>query len=216
MTHAVFRATLKALFHQPRGAFIKVLVAPFAIFRMTTPPIFSDEIPSLPTPKTPLSVPFRVGVGYDSHRLGEGRKLVLGGVHVPFERGLIGHSDADVLLHAIGDALCGAAGLPDIGQLFPDTDNAWKDADSHELLSRITDRVLDVGWVVGNIDAVVIAQQPKIAPFVEQMKIRIAAAAQTDVSCVNVRGKTAEGLGALGAGEGMACHAVCLLVRREN
>lgn len=183
---------------------------------MTTPPISPDETSSLSSPKSPFAVPFRVGVGYDSHRLGEGRELVLGGVKIPFERGLIGHSDADVLLHAIGDALCGAAGLPDIGQLFPDTDSAWKDADSHVLLSKIADRVLEVGWIVVNIDAVVIAQQPKIAPFIAQMKARIADAAQTDVSCVNVRGKTAEGLGALGAGEGMACHAVCLLVRSED
>lgn len=183
---------------------------------MTTPLIFDDNIIVVPTPKTPLAVPFRVGIGYDSHRLAEGRKLVLGGVEIPFERGLVGHSDADVLLHAIGDALCGAAGLPDIGQLFPDTDNAWKDADSHELLAKIADRVLESGWMIGNIDAVVIAQRPKIAPFVSQMKARIASAAHTEIACVNVRGKTAEGLGALGAGEGMACHAVCLLVRLED
>ena len=163
-----------------------------------------------------VSVPFRVGIGYDSHRLVEGRKLVLGGVEVPYERGLMGHSDADVLLHAIGDALCGAAGLPDIGQLFPDTDNSWKDADSHDLLRRIAQRVLESGWIVVNVDAVVIAQAPKISPFVEQMKTRIAQAVGVEASVVNVRGKTAEGLGALGAGEGIACHAVCMLSYRTN
>ena len=159
------------------------------------------------------SAPFRVGVGYDSHRLEVGRKLVLGGVEIAFDKGLMGHSDADVLLHAIGDALCGGAGLPDIGQLFPDTDSAWKDADSHDLLRRIAHRVLESGWNVVNVDAVVIAQAPKISPFVEQMKTRIADALSVDKDVVNVRGKTAEGLGALGAGEGMACHAVCLLWR---
>jgi 2-C-methyl-D-erythritol 2,4-cyclodiphosphate synthase len=163
-----------------------------------------------------LLPPFRVGVGYDSHRLVEGRKLILGGVEVPFEKGLLGHSDADVLLHAIGDALCGAAGLPDIGQLFPDTDSAWKDADSYDLLQKIAHRVLEAGWQVGNIDAVVIAQKPKISPFVGTMRARIAQAVSTSQEAINVRGKTAEGLGALGAGEGMACHAVCLLVPANN
>ncbi len=154
---------------------------------------------------------FRVGVGYDSHRLGENRRLVLGGVEVPFVKGLIGHSDADVILHAIGDALCGAAGLPDIGQLFPDTKDEWKDADSRELLKKIRDRVLDSGWQIGNVDAVLIAQQPKISPFVTQMRETIAGVLEISPDQINVRGKTAEGLGALGAGEGMACHAVCLL-----
>lgn len=155
--------------------------------------------------------PFRVGVGYDSHRLVEGRRLVLGGVEIPFEKGLLGHSDADVLLHAIGDALCGAAGLPDIGQLFPDDEARWKDADSRELLRAIAQRVLDSGWKIGNIDAVLIAQQPKISPYVGAMRETIAALLQTSPAEVNVRGKTAEKMGALGAGEGMACHAVCML-----
>ncbi len=159
-----------------------------------------------------LAMPnFRVGVGYDSHRLGSGRRLLLGGVEVPFDQGLIGHSDADVVLHAIGDALCGAAGLPDIGQMFPDDQERWKDADSRELLRAIAHRVLDCGWKIGNIDAVLIAQQPKISPYVARMRQSIAEAAGVAVKNVNVRGKTAESLGALGAGEGMACHAVCLL-----
>jgi 2-C-methyl-D-erythritol 2,4-cyclodiphosphate synthase len=156
---------------------------------------------------------FRVGIGYDSHRLTEGRPLILGGVSVPFEKGLQGHSDADVLLHAISDALCGAAGLPDIGQLFPDTDSAWKDADSWHLLRAIAERAHSTGWQVGNVDAVLIAQRPKISPFVPQMRERIAQALGTGIEQVNVRGKTAEGLGALGEGLGMEAHAVCLAVR---
>jgi 2-C-methyl-D-erythritol 2,4-cyclodiphosphate synthase len=155
--------------------------------------------------------PFRVGVGYDSHRLVTGRRLVLGGVEVPFDKGLFGHSDADVLLHAVGDALCGAAGLPDIGQMFPDDQTRWKDADSRQLLGVMANRVLDSGWKIGNVDAVLIAQEPKIAPFVPAMRETIAGLLQISMDNVNVRGKTAEGLGALGAGEGMACHAVCLL-----
>ena len=154
----------------------------------------------------------RVGIGYDSHRLVAGRPLILGGVTVPFELGLDGHSDADVLLHAISDALCGAAGLPDIGRLFPDTDAAWKDADSWQLLQAIAARANEAGWQVGNVDAVLIAQRPKIAPFVPQMRERIAEALRVEVNRVNVRGKTAEGLGSLGEGLGMAAHAVCLVI----
>ena len=154
----------------------------------------------------------RVGIGYDSHRLVAGRALMLGGVAVPFEMGLDGHSDADVLLHAVSDALCGAAGLPDIGRLFPDTDPAWKDADSWHLLRAIAGKAAEAGWQVGNVDAVLIAQRPKIAPFVPQMRERIADALQVDVNRVNVRGKTAEGLGSLGEGLGMAAHAVCLVI----
>jgi 2-C-methyl-D-erythritol 2,4-cyclodiphosphate synthase len=153
----------------------------------------------------------RVGIGYDSHRLVEGRPLILGGVSVPFEKGLQGHSDADVLLHAISDALCGAAGLPDIGQLFPDTDAVWKDADSWLLLQAIARRARQAGWQVGNVDAVLVAQRPKISPFVPQMRQRIAQALEIDIENVNVRGKTAEGLGALGEGLGMEVHAVCLV-----
>jgi 2-C-methyl-D-erythritol 2,4-cyclodiphosphate synthase len=155
----------------------------------------------------------RIGVGYDSHRLVEGRALILGGVQVPFEKGLQGHSDADVLLHAISDALCGAAGLPDIGQLFPDTQNEWKDADSWLLLQAIAQQAKDSGWLIGNVDAVLIAERPKISPFVPQMRERIADALGVEIEQVNVRGKTAEGLGDLGKGLGMAAHAVCLVYK---
>lgn len=159
-------------------------------------------------------IPLRVGIGYDSHRLVEGRLLRLGGVLVPHDKGLQGHSDGDVLLHAIADALCGAAGLPDIGQLFPDTDQKWKDADSRELLKSIARRVAQEGWRIGNVDAVLIAQQPKIAPYVAAIRQSIAETLSVSPSSVNVRGKTAEKMGALGAGEGMACHAVCLLLAK--
>lgn len=155
----------------------------------------------------------RVGVGYDSHRLVEGRPLILGGVSVPFEKGLQGHSDADVLLHAISDAICGAAGLPDIGQLFPDTQSEWKDADSWLLLQAIGKRATQSGWIIGNVDAVLIAQRPKIAPYVPPMRARIAQALEIEIEQVNVRGKTAEGLGALGEELGMAAHAVCLMYK---
>ncbi len=161
----------------------------------------------------PMRPAFRVGIGYDSHRLVEGRPLILGGVRVPFEKGLQGHSDADVLLHAISDALCGAAGLPDIGQLFPDTDAQWQNADSWQLLQAIAQKARLNGWQIGNVDAVLIAQRPKIAPFVPQMRERIAGAISAQIEQVNVRGKTAEGLGALGEGLGMEAHAVCLLNR---
>lgn len=153
----------------------------------------------------------RVGIGYDSHRLVEGRKLIVGGVEIAFHKGLLGHSDGDVLLHAIGDAVCGAAGLPDIGRLFPDDDAAYLDADSWLLLQKIAGRAREAGWEIENVDAVLIAQQPKIAPHIEAMKGRIAAALGTESARINVRGKTAEGLGPVGAGEGMEAHAVCLL-----
>jgi 2-C-methyl-D-erythritol 2,4-cyclodiphosphate synthase len=162
----------------------------------------------------------RVGLGYDSHRLGAGRPLIVGGIQIPFELGLIGHSDGDVLLHAIGDAICGAAGLPDIGRLFPDTDEQWRGADSWLLLRGIAERAAQGGWQLGNVDAVLVAQRPKISPFVEQMRVRIAEALEpllreealeTRANRVNIRGKTAEGLGPIGAGDGMESHAVCLL-----
>jgi 2-C-methyl-D-erythritol 2,4-cyclodiphosphate synthase len=157
----------------------------------------------------------RVGVGWDSHRLVEGRPLIIGGVEIPFDRGLFGHSDGDVLLHAIGDALCGAAGLPDIGRLFPDTDAQWKNADSRQLLRGIAERVHQAGWQLANIDAVLIAERPKISPHIDAMRTQIARSLeplQADVSQINVRGKTAERMDAVGQGQGMVAHAVCLLV----
>ena len=163
-----------------------------------------------------LNIPFRVGIGYDSHRLVEGRPLILAGVRVPFDKGLQGHSDADVLFHAITDAICGAAGLPDIGRLFPDTEARWKDADSALLLAGAVERARDEGWVVVNVDAVLIAQRPKIAPYVTEMKLNVARLLNVEQNCVNLRGKTAENLDDVGAGLGMQAHAVALLAREPT
>lgn len=153
----------------------------------------------------------RVGYGYDVHRMVEGRKLILGGVDIPYEKGLLGHSDADVLLHAVTDALFGAAALGDIGSHFPDTDPRWKGADSLKLLEACGAELREHGWRVVNIDSTVVAQRPKLLPHVPQMRENIARALGLEVSQVSVKGKTEEGLGFTGSGEGMAVHAVCLI-----
>ena len=153
----------------------------------------------------------RIGHGYDVHRLVPGRELVLGGVHIPYELGLLGHSDADVLLHAVMDALLGAAGLRDIGYHFPDTDPRYKGADSMELLRRVGEMLRQAGFRVGNIDVTMIAQKPKLKDYIPQMMENIAGALETDVSRVNVKATTEEHLGFTGTGEGMSCHAVCIL-----
>lgn len=155
----------------------------------------------------------RVGHGYDVHRLVEGRALILGGVTVPFDRGLLGHSDADVLTHAVMDALLGAAALGDIGKLFPDSDEAYAGADSIALLRRVTALLREHGWQVGNVDATVVAQAPKLAPYVPDMRRRLAEAMGLDVDCVSVKATTEERLGFTGSGEGMAAHAVALIER---
>ena len=155
----------------------------------------------------------RVGHGYDVHRLVAGRALILGGVTVPFDRGLLGHSDADVLTHAVMDALLGAAALGDIGQLFPDSDAAYAGADSIALLERVTALLREHGWQVGNVDATVVAQAPKLAPYIPDMRRRLAEAMGLDVDCVSVKATTEERLGFTGSGEGMAAHAVALIER---
>lgn len=155
---------------------------------------------------------FRVGTGYDLHRLVAGRRLVLAGVLVPFDLGLDGHSDADIVCHAVTDAVLGAAAAGDIGGLFPDTDPAWKDADSLELLRRAVARVHEAGYRVGNIDVTVVAERPRIAPHVETMRRLLASALQVDAAAVSVKGKTNEGVDSMGRGESMACHAVALLL----
>ena len=155
----------------------------------------------------------RVGHGYDVHRLVEGRALILGGVTVPFDRGLLGHSDADVLTHAVMDALLGAAALGDIGKLFPDSDAAYAGADSMLLLRRVTALLREHGWQVGNVDATVVAQMPKLAPYIPEMRRRLAEAMGLDVDCVSVKATTEEKLGFTGSGEGMAAHAVALIER---
>ena len=153
----------------------------------------------------------RVGLGYDVHKLVEGRKLILGGVDIPYEKGLLGHSDADVLLHAVSDALLGAAGLGDIGRHFPDTDPKYKGADSLLLLKEVVCKVLEKGYRISNIDVTMIAQRPKLKDHIPQMVQNIASAAGIDADRVNVKATTEEKLGFTGTGEGMSCHAVCLL-----
>ena len=153
----------------------------------------------------------RIGHGYDVHRLVVGRKLILGGVEVPFEKGLDGHSDADVLVHAVMDALLGAAALGDIGKLFPDNDDAYLGADSMELLKKVRDVLRVHGWRLGNLDATVIAQRPKLAPYIDTMRQNIAGVLETNVSNVSVKATTEERLGFTGSGEGIAAHAVCLI-----
>ncbi len=155
----------------------------------------------------------RIGHGYDVHRLVEGRKLILGGVEIPFEKGLDGHSDADVLVHAVMDALLGAAALGDIGKLFPDNDERYLGADSVELLKKVRDVLQEHGWKPGNLDATVIAQRPKLAPYIDTMRKRIADALETDAENVSVKATTEERLGFTGSGEGIAAHAVCLIER---
>lgn len=153
----------------------------------------------------------RVGHGYDVHRLVEGRDLIVGGVKIEYEKGLLGHSDADVLLHAVADALLGAASLGDIGGMFPDTDERFKGADSRVLLRQVVSAVKARGWIVGNIDATIIAQRPKMKPYIEQMAQNIADDCGVALDQVNVKATTEEGLGFTGTGEGIAAHAVCLL-----
>ncbi len=153
----------------------------------------------------------RIGNGYDVHKLVENRKLILGGVNVPHSLGLLGHSDADVLTHAIMDALCGAAALGDIGKLFPDTDEKYKDADSILLLKEVVKILKTKGYSIGNIDSIIVAQKPKLAPFIEEMRKNIAAACEVDVSKISVKATTEEKLGFTGREEGIASYAVCLL-----
>ena len=156
---------------------------------------------------------FRIGQGYDIHALVSDRKFILGGVHIPYEKGLLGHSDADVLLHALTDALLGAAGLNDIGQMFPDNDPQFKDMDSRILLRAALQKVQAVGFQVGNVDATIICQKPKLAGYLPEMVRNIAADLAVTPSHINLKAKTNESLGHLGRGEGVAVHAVALLFK---
>ncbi len=153
----------------------------------------------------------RIGHGYDVHKLTENRKLILGGVDIPYEKGLLGHSDADVLLHAISDALLGAAALGDIGKHFPDTDEKYKSADSILLLKDVCRMLVEKGYSIQNIDSTVIAQAPKLKPYIEQMRKNIAEACNINIDQVNVKATTEEKLGFTGSGEGISAHAVCLI-----
>lgn len=154
----------------------------------------------------------RIGIGYDVHALTENRKLIIGGVQIPYEKGLEGHSDADVLVHAIMDSLLGAMGMGDIGKMFPDTDMNFKDANSRVLLRQVINEMKRKGYKLGNLDAVIIAQKPKMSPYIEQMKKNISEDMETDISNINIKATTTEHLGFEGRGEGIASQAVCLLV----
>lgn len=158
-----------------------------------------------------MSIPFRIGTGFDVHQLVEGRDLIMGGVKIAYERGLLGHSDADVLLHAIADALLGAAALGDIGKHFPDNDPAYKGADSRVLLRSVVASVREAGWLVSNVDATIIAQAPKMAPHISQMRAQIAQDCAVPIDCISIKATTTEQLGFTGRGEGIAAQAVALL-----
>lgn len=155
----------------------------------------------------------RIGTGYDVHALVPGRKLIVGGVEIPHETGLLGHSDADVLVHAIMDAMLGALGLPDIGTLFPDTDAEYKDIDSLRLLARVEERMREAGYAIGNLDTVIMAQRPKMMPHIPSMKEKIARVLRCEETLVGIKATTTERLGFVGREEGMAAQAVCLLRR---
>lgn len=156
----------------------------------------------------------RIGHGYDVHKLVEGRDLIIGGVKIPYEKGLLGHSDADVLLHAISDSLLGAAAMGDIGGMFPDNDPQFLDADSLVLLRKVYERLRDNGYAVINIDATIIAQRPKMKPYIPEMRMSIAAALSTDIENISVKATTEEEMGFTGRGEGISAHCVCLIDKR--
>ena len=158
--------------------------------------------------------PFRIGTGYDIHRLVEGRPLVLGGVEIPFEKGLLGHSDSDVLVHAVADALLGAAALGDIGTHFPDTDPRYSGASSLELLARVVELIEEKGFSVANLDSVILAERPRLAPHIPDIRRQLASALKIDIERISVKAKTNEGLDAIGRGEAMAAQAVALLSKK--
>lgn len=221
---ALYRAALERAGQAPvtddcsvaeRAGFpVALTVGDYANRKITTP----DDLPvPAPGPQEQAAekeaAAMRIGHGYDVHRLVEGRPLILGGVTIPFEKGLLGHSDADVLAHAVMDALLGAAALGDIGKLFPDTDPAWAGADSLQLARRVAARLRDAGWQVVNVDATVLCQRPKLAPHIPAMRHNLAGALGVSPACISVKATTEEGLGFTGSGEGIAAHGVCLLAR---
>ncbi|WP_313162781.1 2-C-methyl-D-erythritol 2,4-cyclodiphosphate synthase [Sedimentibacter sp.] len=158
----------------------------------------------------------KIGIGYDVHALASNRKLIIGGVQIPYEMGLYGHSDADVLVHAVMDSLLGAMGQGDIGKMFPDTDDKYKNADSRELLRQVVKYMKDSGFKLCNLDAVIIAQRPKMSPFIDEMRKNLACDMETEVSNINIKATTTEKLGFEGRGEGIAAQAVCLLENKEK
>lgn len=158
----------------------------------------------------------RIGFGYDVHKLVEDRKLILGGVEMTFERGLLGHSDADVLVHAIMDSILGALALGDIGKHFPDTDNKYKDISSIYLLSQVFELMKDSGYTIGNIDATIAAQRPKLAPYIEEMRLNIANTLHTSIDNINIKATTTEWLGFEGREEGISAYSVCMIKKENN
>jgi 2-C-methyl-D-erythritol 2,4-cyclodiphosphate synthase len=158
----------------------------------------------------------RVGIGYDVHKLVENRKLIIGGVEIPHEKGLLGHSDADVLLHAVMDSILGALALGDIGKHFPDTDEKYKGADSIKLLEFVYNLILEKGYCIGNLDCTIIAQTPKMAPHIQNMRANIAKSLNTDIENINVKATTEEGLGFTGNKEGISAQSICFLVKIDN
>lgn len=153
----------------------------------------------------------RIGHGYDVHRLTEGRELILGGVKIPYEKGLLGHSDADVLVHAVMDSILGAAALGDIGKFFPDNDDTYKNADSIKLLERVVAIVKEKGFTVGNVDSTIICQSPKLSPYIDKMREKLASACETDIGNISVKATTEERLGFTGSGNGISAHSVCVI-----
>ncbi|OIO60269.1 MAG: 2-C-methyl-D-erythritol 2,4-cyclodiphosphate synthase [Verrucomicrobia bacterium CG_4_10_14_3_um_filter_43_23] len=160
-----------------------------------------------------MSAPFRIGYGYDIHPFEEGRRLILGGVDIPFEKGLKGHSDADCLSHAIADAILGAAGLSDIGTYFPNTDSKWKDMDSQDILRKASREINAHGYLVGNIDAMIIAEEPKLSPYLAQMKEILSKSLSLPVTSIGIKATTNEGVGDIGRGLAIAAHATCLIYK---
>jgi 2-C-methyl-D-erythritol 4-phosphate cytidylyltransferase/2-C-methyl-D-erythritol 2,4-cyclodiphosphate synthase len=197
------------------GIPVRIVQGSYENIKVTTPTdLRIAESLLSPSPHPPIPPSLRIGHGYDVHRFAAGRKLFLGGMEFPGD-GLLGHSDADVLLHAVADAVLGAAGAGDIGRLFPDTDPAYKDARSMDLLAKVGEVVRKLGWTVGNVDVTLIAQKPKIADHILAMQANIARTLGIDPGRVSVKGKTAEGLGPIGESLGIECHAVALLMRNE-
>jgi 2-C-methyl-D-erythritol 4-phosphate cytidylyltransferase/2-C-methyl-D-erythritol 2,4-cyclodiphosphate synthase len=211
-------ATDEAMLVERLGLPVQIVEGDAGNIKVTTPEDLAaarQRAAAHPDPRSPFPDPqIRIGNGYDLHRLVAGRPLILAGVTIPFERGLDGHSDADIVCHAVTDAVLGASATGDIGRLFPDTDPKWQGADSMALLRGAMAHVHAAGYRVSNVDVTVIAQQPKLLPYLQAMRDNLASALQVAVAAVNVKGKTNEGVDSMGRGEAMACHAVALLVSR--
>ena len=187
------------------GQKIKITVGKYSNLKITT----VEDL-------RPAEASMRIGHGYDVHRLVDNRKLILGGVCIPYEKGLLGHSDADVLTHSIMDSILGALALGDIGKLFPDNDPSFKDIDSMLLLEKVFEKMAEKGYRVGNLDCTVVAQAPKLSPYIQEMRNRVASVLNCDIDVINIKATTEERLGFTGSGEGISAHAVALLVREEN